>query len=73
MGDVVELQIRELHGTKSCGVDKNFPSDRIPEIGDDLVWDQGEGEESFVVVEVRHLLTKGKTALLVLVEKPRRI
>ena len=73
MGDVVELQVRELNGTKSCGIDKNFPSNRIPETGDDLVWDRGEGEESLVVVEVRHLLTRGKKALLVLAEKPRRI
>ena len=58
--DVVELQVRELHGSKSRGVDKNFPSGRVPEIGDDLVWDQGERKESFVVMEVSICLPRGK-------------
>jgi hypothetical protein len=54
---LVELSIQE-YGGKTRRVVENYPADRIPQVGDGIKSADRDGEipDTFVVLEVRHLL-----------------
>jgi len=51
----VELAIQEYRA-KARWVIQNYPSDRVPKVGDDIQLAGGTIKSNFVVTEVRHLL-----------------
>jgi hypothetical protein len=73
----VELSIQE-YKAKFRRVIENYPADRIPKVGDDIE-DNRDGTipETFVVMEVKHLLIPREEetirAVLLLVERPHQV
>jgi hypothetical protein len=74
---LVELSIQE-YTAKFRRVIENYPADRIPKVGDDIQ-DNRDGTtlETFVVMEVKHLLVPRARetirAVLLLVERPHQV
>lgn len=52
---LVELSVQE-YPAKWRRVIENYAADRIPNVGDEIKLDKGDGETPFVVTEVNHLL-----------------
>jgi len=75
---LVELSIQEYRA-KMRRVIENYPADRIPKVGDDIKSAHKEGkiQDTFVVMEVKHLLVPRATetirAVLLLVRRARRV
>jgi hypothetical protein len=75
---LVELSIQEYRANTRL-VTENYPSDRIPKVGDDIkpANRNGKTPRTFVVMEVKHLLVPRATetirAVLLLVKRPSRV
>jgi hypothetical protein len=70
---LVELSFQEYRA-KMRGVIENYPADRIPKVGDDIkLVNDARIPETFVVMEVKHLLVPRKKetirAVLLLIER----
>lgn len=74
----VELSFQE-YKAKMRGVIENYRADRVPRVGDDIkpVNEDGEISETFVVMEIKHLLVpRAKEtirAVLLLVKKRHQV
>jgi len=73
---LVELSIQDYRA-KWRRVVENYAADRIPNVGDEIKLDKGDGETPFVVTEVNHLLVPRARetirAVLLLVKKRNQV
>jgi hypothetical protein len=71
---LVELSIQECRATMR-NVIENYPADRVPQVGDEIKSSDRDGEisDTFVVMEIKHLLVPRRRetirAVLLLVRK----
>jgi hypothetical protein len=75
---LVELSFQEYRA-KTRGVIENYPADRIPRVGENIqpLNEDGKIKETFVVMEVKHLLVPRANetirAVLLLVERAHHV